>query len=112
MLAHLAARAVEHPRWNHARRVAFLSTAEPSVDARIMDPPIEPAPCFDAEYPLTHDVLETRTRSANFLYECGVVEEPQTDPTTAAPDLNPRMARQRMKVEQYTARPKRLVCLP
>ena len=76
-----------------------------------MDEAIEPTARFDNEEPLSHDGIEVPASGTDQLDAEGVVNVPKRKAPLTYPDLNLRMPRQWMKVEQHAGRRERLVNL-
>lgn len=72
---------------------------------------IEPSARFDKEESLSHDGIKMLASSTDQLDAYGVVNVPERNPPLTYPDLNLRMPRQWMKIEQHARGLKRLVNL-
>ena len=72
---------------------------------------VEPSARFDREEPVSHDGDKVLASSTDQLDAYGVVNVPKPKAPLTYPDLNSRMPRQWMKVEQHAGRLERLVNL-
>lgn len=95
----------------HAGRAVpvLLAALKPRLNARVMDAVVEPSARFDRQEPVTHDGIKALASSTDQLDAHDVFDVSKPQPPLTDPNLNSRMPRQRMKIEQHAGRLERLV---